>query len=318
MHRRIRGAARIIGALALCVLVAPGTWVRSNPPPERIHEVMFTPVTAAAHPDGSTNLAVDGLWALDNRDPFFGGYSALVAQPGGRAIAFSDLGETLAFTLPGRGASETRLKAVRAHPQQGNARQDIESATADPRTGRIWVGYEQHHAIRRWAPGDAEGDIEWPEPMQGWDGNSGAEALVRLDDGRFLAFGERNARGLLFAGDPVDSADPLEFTIGWPDGHHPVDAAQLPDGRVLVLTRKIALAWPAFESLLLVGNPRTIRAGETWEPRLFARLDTLLPRENYEALAVEREGAGVALWLMSDDNFSSFQRTLLARLHLRP
>jgi hypothetical protein len=97
-----------------------------------------------------------------------------------------------------------------------------------------------------------------------------------------------------------------------------VDAAQLPDGRVLVLTRKIVLGWPAFESLLLVGDPRTIRAGETWEPSLFAQLDSLLPRENYEALAVQREGGGVALWLMSDDNFSSFQRTLLARLRLRP
>ncbi len=317
MGKKRRGTARTIGALALCVLVAPGTWVRSNPPPERIHEVMFTSLAAGAHPVATAALAPGGLWVLDSADPFFGGYSALVVQPGGRAIAFSDLGETFVFTLPGRGASETRLEAVRAHPRQGNARQDIESATADPPTGRIWVGYEQHHAIRRFAPGETEGHIDWPEPMQGWDGNSGAEALVRLDDGRFLAFGERNARGLLFARDPVDGAEPLAFTAAWPDGHRPADAAQLPDGRVLVLTRKIVLAWPPFESLLLVGDPRTIRAGETWEPRLLARLDTLLPRENYEALAVEREGAGVALWLMSDDNFSSFQRTLLARLHLQ-
>jgi len=312
-----RAAARLIGALALALLVAPGTWLRTVPPAERIQRLAIDPLEPGSAERWPRGLAIEGLWELAGPDLFFGGYSALVVRPGGRALAFSDLGETLAFTLPGHGPAAPRLAPVRPHPRQATRRQDIESATLDPRTGQLWIGYEQVHAVRRIAPSPPGDGIVLPAAMANWPRNSGAEALVRLADGRFLALAERNGRGMLFAGDPVDNARVVQFAVAWPEGHRPVDAAQLPDGRVLVLTRKVEPAWPPFGTLLLVGEPGEIAPGKTWRPRLFARLDGPLPRENYEALAVERTGDGAVLWLMSDDNFSTFQRTLLARLRWR-
>ena len=47
-----------------------------------------------------------------------------------------------------------------------------------------------------------------------------------------------------------------------------------------------------------------------------ARIDTPFPSDNYEGLAVVDEGGGSwSLWLISDDNFASYQRTLLLKLH---
>ena len=54
--------------------------------------------------------------------------------------------------------------------------------------------------------------------------------------------------------------------------------------------------------------------------RPVAWLSRPLPSDNYEGLAIvpEAQSDRVALWLISDDNSSAFQRTLLLRLSLDP
>ena len=48
-------------------------------------------------------------------------------------------------------------------------------------------------------------------------------------------------------------------------------------------------------------------------------LATVVPRENYEGLALrERADGAVDVWLISDDNMSVMQRTLLAKLRFDP
>jgi len=45
----------------------------------------------------------------------------------------------------------------------------------------------------------------------------------------------------------------------------------------------------------------------------------VIPRENYEGLALRPRGDGrVDVWVMSDDNFSIIQRSLLAKLVFDP
>jgi hypothetical protein len=92
--------------------------------------------------------------------------------------------------------------------------------------------------------------------------------------------------------------------------------AQLPDGRVLILLRKVD--WgipPAFSGKLMIADPSTIRQGERWRAEPVAELEEPLPTDNYEGLAVDSdERGGVVLWLISDDNRARFQRTLLLKL----
>lgn len=91
----------------------------------------------------------------------------------------------------------------------------------------------------------------------------------------------------------------------------------LPDGRVLILLRNSDLLPPSFSSRLILGDPAEISAGKTWNWRPVAGIGPPL-RDNYEGLAVDpQQDDSVVLWLISDDNRSVFQRTLLLKLHWR-
>jgi hypothetical protein len=162
-----------------------------------------------------------------------------------------------------------------------------------------------------------------PAAMRDWRATFGAEAMVRLADGRFvvLAEGSRDwfgegMPGLVFPSDPVAGAPPAAFRFAPPPGFRPVDMAQLPDRRVLILLRRVD--WgipPVFSGKLMLADPVALRPGEEWRAEPVADLATPLPTDNYEGLAVEPDGkGGVVLWLISDDNEMALQRTLLLKL----
>jgi hypothetical protein len=163
--------------------------------------------------------------------------------------------------------------------------------------------------------------------MRDWPANTGPEAMVRLSDGRFIVLSEspgtwfgRSTPGLLFPGDPIDGARPLRFQFNPPDGFRPVDMAQLPDGRVLILVRRVEWGLPpSFAARLVVADPKQIAAGKAWRGELVVEITAPMPAENFEGLAVMPGQRGqVVVWLISDDNQSSFQRTLLLKLLWRP
>ena len=164
-----------------------------------------------------------------------------MALPDGTLRGFTDGGAEAVFTPP-PGPLAARIGLV--PPERTIAfLPDIESAVLDRATGMLWLGYEQHHAIRRIDP-DGSSSVVQPAAMQGWGANSGPEAMARLADGRFVVLAERAGVGLLFAGDPVEeeAAEPLVFPLALPGGFLPVDMAPLPDGRLLVLLRATRLA----------------------------------------------------------------------------
>ena len=49
-------------------------------------------------------------------------------------------------------------------------------------------------------------------------------------------------------------------------------------------------------------------------PEDLAELGKTIPRDNYEGLTLTEDADGQHVWLISDDNFMSFQRTLLLKL----
>jgi hypothetical protein len=69
--------------------------------------------------------------------------------------------------------------------------------------------------------------------------------------------------------------------------------------------------------MLAVADPADIAAGKDWPWRKLADLAGPVPRDNYEGLAIAPDADGVTLWVISDDNFARFQRTLLIELHWR-
>jgi hypothetical protein len=151
---------------------------------------------------------------------------------------------------------------------------------------------------------------------------------VRLADGRFVVLSEGNVSwtgngghpALLFPDDPAAGAKPQAFTFAGPPGYRPTDMAQLPDGRVLVLMRRLLWPFPMrFAGCLVLADPAGIAAGRVWHGQELARLEAPLPVDNFEAMAITPAADGqLAVWLMSDANAAQFQRTLLWQLILDP
>ena len=313
-------------ALLLVVILglAPGTWLRSPRPPANQQQILgFVELPVPAVDLGPLEPA--GAWVLDSPNDTFGGYSALTPLGDGSLLAASDKGSILRFSPPGMLQGGITIGYSGQDPNRPKWQLDSESLTRDPATGRLWFGFEGDNRIERFDADFRGRAAVRPAAMRGWPGNSGPEAMVRLADGRFVVLAEGTHRwfdgevpGLLFRSDPVTGIAPLQFRFVPPAGYQPVDLAQLPDGRVLILLRRVVWGLPpGFAGKLMLAEPRAIRAGQRWPATLLANLAAPLPSDNYEGLAVVPDSAGTTLWLISDDNDSLFQRTLLLKLRWR-
>jgi len=318
---------RRLAALLLVALgLAPGTWWRSPLPPVDVRQVVtFTPLRVPGADLGPLELA--GVWELRSSHEHFGSYSALIALADGTLFAASDRGRMLRFPAPGVPQPEVHLDFFAGRERAHRKQADLEALARDPASGRIWAAFEITNRIERHDPATGAVEAVSPEAMRDWRSWFGAEAMVRLADGRFVVLAEGSPRwfgnempGLLFPSDPVAGAMPKRFRFVPPDGFRPVDMAQLPDGRVLILLRKVD--WrvpPRFSGRLVLADPSTIRDGQPWRIELVANLAEPLPTDNYEGLAVDSDGhGGAVLWLISDDNEMALQRTLLLKLLWRP
>jgi len=307
---------RLAAIMGLALLIAPGHWWRSAPHTDTSDRLQFVRLPAATPADWPEGLALEQAWHLDATNSAFAGFSALVIDSQGLR-GFTDFGQTARFPRP---AGQIVAAPVAALPATAEIAYipDVEGAVVDPASGTLWISYEHHNAIRRI---DADGTSTFARPaaLRGLGLNSGVEAMARLGDGRFVMLAEGGGAGFLFAGDPVGGAEPTAFRVNTPGEYLPTDMAVLPDGRVLVLLRELTWSFPPFASLLMIGDPAAIRAGEVWELEPLATIDQPDLRENYEGLAVEPAGDGaLTLWLISDSNRSALQRTLLLKLRWNP
>ncbi|MEP0189308.1 MAG: esterase-like activity of phytase family protein [Erythrobacter sp.] len=315
---------------ALLVLaLAPGTWLRSD-----IKD--SAPVAVSMQKLEGPNDSVyagwrlEGLWKYEADHLWFGGFSALMAIGDGRLRAFSDRG--MRFTLTAPDKPQPRQKAGQKHhparnivrqlvaPHRRNDLLDIESATRDPETGQYWLGFEGVHTIHRYkVDSSIDGLIPIRDPLE-WGVNSGAEAMVRLEDGRFLVLPEGRRNALMYPSDPVEGAKPERFMYKTPlASYAAVDVAQLPDGRLLILLRNVEWAWPPFASALAIGPKPPLEQDGPYAPEVVLDLNTVLPNENYEGLALREQADGrLDVWIISDDNNAVIQRTLLAKLSFDP
>lgn len=260
-------------------------------------------------------------WALSSGARGFGGISAMHVEDGA-VIALNDAGILFRFALPRRAG--TQPLAILPLPDQAagpKSSHDSEAMAVDAE--RAWIGFERTNRVARYRRADwARAAAAQPRAMRGWRGNSGAEAMVRLADGRFLILAEGRSDGgptspvLLFGSDPSEpGARADSLSLRRIAGYRVTDAALLPDGRLLVLMRRFSLGAGASARLLVV-EAGAIRPGATLAGREIADLRAPLSIDNMEALSVAREGGRTIVRLASDDNFVAFQRTLLLEFAL--
>jgi len=301
---------------------------RSRPDPAG--PITATPIALDRDAPGRVDvgaLRFLGGWVLRSPNRDFGGLSTMVADDSGHFLAISDAGTAFRFRMGASGIAAPYL--IRALPGTGGPkeRNDTESMAVDPRTGQVWVGYEVRNGVRRF---DArltriEAGLA-PAAMGEWSAVTGPESMERLRDGRFVILSEnmpipgtdRAKEALLFSGDPTNPhTRVVRFGYRAPaPGFWPTDLRQLPDGRLLVLHRKVSLR-DGVSALLAILDPATIRPGRIVTGRAIARLRNPLVIDNMEALAVTRESGRTIVWIASDDNFWWLQQTLLLKFALR-
>lgn len=261
---------------------------------------------------------------LRSPDRAFGGFSSMHVA-GDRFTLLDDGGNIVRFRMGTDWTPrKTSFGALPGGPGTGwrKDERDSESLAVSPDGRHAWVGFERYNAIWRYS-GDfvrATGSVR-PRPMQRWSRNAGPEAMVRLDDGSFLVLAEESnesrkpgTAGLWFAGDPIESRRGFGFRFMPPGRYAPTDMVELPGGDLLVLVRDFDHR--LFTTRLLLVRRAAVRAGALVRGREIARFEPPLQSDNFEAMALAREGGRWILWIASDDNLSFWQRSLLLKFAL--
>lgn len=296
--------------------------------PSASQNIGLTPLALdPAHPGTRRvgELIFLNAWELRSDNEDFGGFSALAALPDGRFVGVSDAGTLIGFGLTRDDRADRPFIAPLPAAHGPNATykdRDSEGIARDTDSDQFWVSYEANHAIRRFSRSFARTTgIARPREMQDWPSNKGAESIIRLADGRFIVISESldnvgAHQALLFSGDPVEpGTDIARFAYRPPAGYRVTDGVQLPDGRLMILNRWVGLP-NGFAAKLALVDPAMAKKGKTVSGRVVATLAAPLLIDNMEGIAITREGQDTIIWLISDNNFNIFQRTLLMKFRL--
>lgn len=260
----------------------------------------------------------------------FGGYSGLETLDGGaRLVAVSDYGHWFFFRPlrgpDGRlsGIDDTSIEPMLDHrglafPSKGHG--DAEAVRREG-PGSVLVAFERFHRVMRYAlplPGAAQA-VPIPSAMRALPGNGGIEALAIMADGRRLMIAE-DARTA--AGDAPawlhDGRQWHELSYALSEGYAATDAAALGNGDVLVLERRYTMLGGVSARLMRVAH-KALTPGAVLQGELVAEFTPPLKIDNMEGMAIAAEpGGGMLLYLISDDNRSALQRTLLMLFRLAP
>ena len=281
-------------------------------------------------------LEFRGGLSIRSPDRRFGGLSGLLVEPDGSALlAVTDAGNWISAPLIHDGSGRLiglgpgklgYLPGTDGSRMSGKRAQDAEALTRLG-DGTVVVAFEQTHRLWRYGSGvppfAGRPERMLPPPgLVGLPSNNGLEALAALDDGRMLALPQdRNAAGhypaYLWGGRHWQ-------VMNYPSsgGFDPSGATRLPDGDLLVLERSYSLIGGVMVRLMhlpvgQLGAGGGLRSDKVLSPRELGVLKPPLTLDNFEAVDSRVGPAGETLvYILSDDNFSPWQRTLLLQFAL--
>ncbi len=325
MHRRS------YAPILRLIMLAPALLLVGGPQSGSLVAVFSEPVAIVStpvslQPDQPSRTRTGQLtllagWKLAApRSRQFGGWSALRIK-GDRFTVIGDYGSVLRFRLTRFGrATEARIDPLPegCGRQDDKRERDSESLAAAP-DGWL-VGYEYDNRLCKVTPDFRQAlALVRPRQMADWPVKYGAESVLRLADGRYIVIAERSRDAsalrplLIFRGDPADSRTPIiERRYLPPAGYSPTDAAQLPDGRILVLNRRFTLS-SLFTSMLVVIDPGALDRQSPITGTPIAQLAPPTLHDNFEGLDVTVENGRPVIWMIADDNFMSWQASYLLK-----
>jgi hypothetical protein len=331
---RLPGAEGRFGATLALALTLAGPAL-ADPAPVDAAAVRLDPENPERETVGK--LSYVGGVSLLSPDQRFGGWSGMVASPdGSKLTAISDIGWRMSATIARQDGRIVGLMEIDLAPLAGLDGKPIagdkENADAEGMAlmpdGGIAVGFERLHRVWHY-PAARDGTdpllgvpvaIETPAALAKAGANGGLEALEALPDGSLVGFaedlpdGKGHHTGWIFGGPAATQPRTLHLdAIGI---FKPTDLKRLPSGDLLLLERRYTVTGGPGARLSIIeaaalDGTKPIRSHE------LAQIPANLTVDNFEALGVWQDAKGGQFAIiLSDDNFSAVQRTLLMEFKL--
>lgn len=311
-------------AALVAVLALPAAAAGADPITVRSAAVPLNSQDPAQRSVG--RLRYQGGVHLTSDDQRFGGWSSLRLSPDGtRITAISDEGIWMtarllhdkAGFLTGLGEAEVgALLGLDGKALEGKDSRDSESCALLP-DGSFIVGFEREHRLWRYPGHDGKPD-GIPTPVKSPPGlaeapfNGGIESLLALPKGKLFALTEYWIQNGLDTGwiDGPDDWQPIGYRFE--RALRPSDACLLPGGDIVVLERAYNPDRGIVGVRLRQISKDALKPGAALGGRLIADLLPPVTMDNFEGIDCRKGKHGIPVfYLISDDNFSAEQRTLL-------
>ncbi|MFZ0260165.1 MAG: esterase-like activity of phytase family protein [Pseudolabrys sp.] len=328
----LRGRPLVAGVLLL-VLAAVVAFAapRYATAPVRI-VIDATPITSFDDRDPSRvrfgDLEFRGGLALESKHPAFGGISGLHVEPGGnRFIAVTDKGSWLRGRIIYRNGRPTGIADAEMAPVLGSdgrplaARGWYDTESLAERDGVLYVGIERVEQIVRF---DYRRDgllargqpISVPADFKTLTYNKSLECVAAPQQGslagELIAVSEHsldgagNLRSFLIGADHV-----TRFSIKRTEDFDVSDCTIIPPDDLLLLERRFSIVRGIGMRMRRVPLS-SLKEGAVLDGRSMIEADLGYQIDNMEGISIHRTAGGeTIITVVSDDNFSVLQRSLL-------
>ena len=266
-----------------------------------------------------SGLTLAGAWQLESDEPNFGGLSGLDVLPSGSLLTVSDAGAFVWIGIdPGTGAPDGLGSIAYMRAQDGNYfnnKRDADAEGLSLRDGLALVSFEQEHRVSAFN-------------LERCGAGARAADVVRLDgvvDGRKLE-PNRGGEGFALVGDHLRMGFEMRRSGGSPvvevmdDGSVDLERYTEQPGQYMLtgMDNADGLTATLFRAYDPDRGQREIEQVEGPAGRVAdAHFKQPLPVDNFEGVAIGTSPDGKPrIWVISDDNFSRDQRTLLLALDL--
>ncbi|WMT86614.1 esterase-like activity of phytase family protein [Pelagibacterium sp. 26DY04] len=319
--------------LALTSLLLPASALAQSPSAEPI-TVTASPITdfqRAAIGEQVDGLIFKGGLQLSSSHPDFGGISGLAFLDADRFVMVTDEGRFISGALAlaegaPAGVADVEIDVIRnskGAPLPRKFAQDSEAVEAifrEDGTSAVRVGFEHLARIADFEmiagrPGGAAREVAIPDWLTALRTNESIESVCIAPPASPVAGSTliiTEAHSLVpgtWAATLLGNRDRGDLHLAQGGGVNPTDCAFLPNGDLLVLER--GFAFLTFTARLRLIPADEVQPGATMEGEvIFSASGGEI--DNFEALGVRGLPDGeTRITMVSDDNFNSFQRTLL-------
>lgn len=337
-RRRSLAAGTLIAALLLVAVSLAIAQTRRYPDKPTPISILASPIRSFDNRNPAQTrfgqLEFRGGLELASKSPFFGGLSAIhLDAQGSRLVGVTDKGAWLSARIVYRSgrpagivdAEMAPILGPRGRPLAASGWYDSEALTEGG--GKFYVGIERVEQIVRFDLArnglGARGEpITVPPDFKTFTRNKSIECLTvppqgAPQSGALITITERsldaagNIRAFVLKDDRV-----VRFAVRRSGEFDVTDCAILPQGDLLLLERRYSLITSLGMRIRRIPLA-AIKAGAVIDGDVLILADLAHQIDNMEGIAVHRDARGdTIITLVSDDNFSAIQRTLLLQFRL--